>query len=92
MTVGLMAGIVPLVLGAVIYARAFTSAPDVRLIWIALAASLVGGLLLGWLIGRRGDREAHGTFTVAGAVAMFAGAAVFSFITYKQWAPLVGLS
>ena len=91
-TVGLMAGIVPLVLGAVIYARAFTSAPDVRLIWIALAASLVGGLLLGWLIGRRGDREAHGTFTVAGAVAMFAGAAVFSFITYKQWAPLVGLS
>lgn len=91
-TAGLVAGAVPLAVGAVIYARAFTASADQQLFWVAAALAAAGGLLLGWLIGRRGDRETHGTFTVVGAVAMFAAAAVFSFITYQQWAPLVGLS
>ncbi len=89
---GLVAGVLPVLLGTVIYARAFPTPQDLRLIWVALASALAAGLLLGWSIGRRGDRETHGTFTVTGALVTFAGAAVFSFLTYKQWAPLVGLS
>ncbi|MFA5551178.1 MAG: hypothetical protein WDA03_06120 [Trueperaceae bacterium] len=88
---GLVAGVLPLLGGAWIYSRAFPAAADIRLMWIALAASVVLGLLLGWLVGRRGDREASGTFTVVGALTTFAGAATFSFLTYKQWGPLVGL-
>lgn len=89
---GLLAGVVPLALAAFGYARGFPTAADMRLMLAALAIALVAGVLLGWLIGRRGDREATGTFTVVGAVTMFGGAAVFSFITFKQWGPLVGLS
>lgn len=89
---GLVAGVLPILFGTFVYARAFPTAQDLRLIWVALTCALAAGLLLGWLIGRRGDRETHGTFTVTGALVTFAGAAVFSFITYKQWAPLAGLS
>lgn len=89
---GLVAGLAPLALGVLVYRRGFPTPADLQLILVATGTALVVGVLCGWFIGRRGDRELHGTFTVVGAVAMFAGAAVFSFITYRQWGPLVGLS
>ena len=89
---GLVAGLVPLVLSTYVYMQAFPAPTDAGLIRTAFVAALTGGVLLGWLIGRRGDREANNTFTVVGAVGLFAAMSVFSFITYKQWAPLVGLS
>ncbi len=89
---GLLFALAVHAVGTFIYRVAFPTPADARLIGTAFLAALAGGLLLGWLFGRSGDREATGTFTVAGAVGVFAAVSVFSFITYKQWAPLVGLS
>jgi CHASE2 domain-containing sensor protein len=60
--------------------------------WLLALATMLLGALVGWLVGRRGDREAQGTLTVAGAMTTFVGASLWAFLSYKQWAPLLGLS
>jgi len=59
---------------------------------LTVVAAALFGALVGWLFSRRGDREAQGTMTLAGAVTAFAGVTLWSFLTYKEWAPFIGLS
>lgn len=89
---GLVMGLLPLALGVYLYLRAFGADTDPNVTSVASLFALVLGPLAGWLVSRRGDREAQGTFTVVGAVTAFVGATLFAFITYTQWAPLVGLT
>lgn len=89
---GVAAALVLLVAGTTLYQRGFPSQEERTLIWLSVVAGSLLGALTGWLVGRSGDREAQGTFTIAGAVTMLVAATVLSFLTYRQWAALVGLS
>lgn len=58
----------------------------------ALVVALILGGAAAFLVTRRGDREAQATMLIAAAVTVFGSAAVWSFVTYPDWAPLVGLA
>lgn len=89
---GVLTGILLLTGGAALYQIGFPSPDERRLIWLALLASGVLGAAVGWLVGRTGDREEHATFIVAGSATVFVAATVWAFLTYAQWAALVGLA
>lgn len=58
----------------------------------AVAASLVVGVAVGVLVTRRGDREPQATILIAGAATALTASALWAFIAYPEWAPLVGLA
>ncbi len=89
---GVILGALPVLAGGYLYARVSgQAAAGTPGLGTVLVAALIGALV-GWLFSRRGDREAQGTLTLAGALTAFAGITVWSFLTYKQWAPVIGLS
>lgn len=57
---------------------------------VALALAL--GMATAYLVTLRGDREPQTTMLLAGAFTVFGSMAVWSFLTYPDWAPLVGLA
>ncbi len=57
---------------------------------VALALAL--GMATAYLVTLKGDREPQTTMLLAGAFTIFGSMAVWSFLTYPDWAPLVGLA
>jgi len=92
MVTGLVLGALPVVAAGVVYARSVGPAAGAEPDLLTVVAAALFGALVGWLFSRRGDREAQGTMTLAGAVTAFAGVTLWSFLTYKEWAPFIGLS
>lgn len=91
--IGLLIGALFVVGGAWLVSRGMGAAGTGPMgAWSVLLAAAVVGVLLGWLIGRRGDREPSATLTLVASMTTFGGTALWAFLTYKQWAPLVGLS
>lgn len=58
----------------------------------AVAASVAAGAALAMLATRAGDREPQATVLIAGTVTIVTGLALWAFVAYPHWAPLVGLA
>lgn len=90
---GLLVGTVPLLLAGLVGALNLgygSQAPLSATLEIVAAAAL--GVVGGWLATLRGDREAQGTVTLTGAITLFASFTVWTFLTYPNWAPTIGLA
>lgn len=90
---GLVIGSVPLLLASLLLALNLdygAHGPVTAILEVVGAAAI--GMITGWLASVRGDREAQGTVTLTGAMTVFAGFTVWSFLTYQNWAPIIGLA
>jgi len=58
----------------------------------AVALALALGLATAYLVTLKGDREPQATTLLAAVFTVFGSMAVWSFVTYPDWAPLVGLA
>ncbi|MBX3141947.1 MAG: hypothetical protein KF875_14410 [Trueperaceae bacterium] len=57
-----------------------------------VAASVALGAAMAALATRKGDREPQATVLIAGVVTVVTGLALWAFVAYPHWAPLVGLA
>ncbi len=58
---------------------------------VAVVLALALGMATAYLVTLKGDREPQTTMLLAAVFTVFGSMAVWSFITYPDWAPLVGL-
>lgn len=91
-TAGVVLGLLPLLGAGLLLVRLLGYGADDPLgALLTVGAAALVGVVVGWLATRGGDREAQGTMTLAGATTTFAAFTLWSFLTYNDWAPLVGL-
>lgn len=86
-------GLLPLALASALLAwrgAAFGERPSTALVFLVVVAASSG--LIGYLVGRRGDREPQFTVVLSAVVTAWVGATVVAFATYPVWAPVLGLA
>lgn len=90
---GLIVGAMPLLAASVALALTGVYGHTAPVATVAVvAAALLVGLGVAYLVAGRGDREVQANLLIAAALTVFGSVTVWSFITYPAWAPLVGLT
>jgi hypothetical protein len=86
-------GLLPLALASAVLAwrgAAFGERPLASLTFLVVVAASSAGI--GYLVGRRGDREPQFTVVLSAVVTAWVGATVVAFATYASWASVLGLA
>lgn len=90
---GLIVGAIPLLAASLALALTGVYGHTAPVATVAVvAAALLVGLALAYLVARSGDRELQANLLIAATLTVFGSVTVWSFITYPAWAPLIGLT